>query len=125
MQQWGPEGPIRPIGFYSRSFKDAEKRYSTWEKGLFVVSLALQEAEKNYTTTVNHLMGVLKPILAGTPHPVGLAQSETIKKWYARLEHYSHMYRVEEGAPKTLQIQEGSSISPDKEPPPSYIKEAP
>lgn len=44
--QKGPEGPIRPIGFYSCSFKDAEKRYSQLEKGLFVVSLALREAER-------------------------------------------------------------------------------
>ena len=46
MWQRGPEGPTRPIGFFSRSFKDAEKRYSVWEKGLFVVNLALQEAER-------------------------------------------------------------------------------
>jgi len=32
--QKGPEGPFRPIGFYSRSFKDAEKRCTTWENGL-------------------------------------------------------------------------------------------
>jgi len=35
--QKAPERPIRPIGFYSCSFKDAEKRYTTWEKGLFVL----------------------------------------------------------------------------------------
>lgn len=31
--QRGPEGPTRPVGFYSRGFKDAEKRYTVWEKG--------------------------------------------------------------------------------------------
>ena len=36
-----PEGPPKPIGFYSRRFKDAEKSYTEWEKGLF----ALREAE--------------------------------------------------------------------------------
>jgi len=47
VQLWqkGPEGSIRPIGFYSRSFEDAEKRCTTWEKGLFAVSLALRQAE--------------------------------------------------------------------------------
>jgi len=44
--QKGPEGPIQPIQFYSRSFKDAEKRYMTWEKGLSVDSLPLREAEQ-------------------------------------------------------------------------------
>lgn len=43
--QKGPEGSTQPIGFYSRSFKDAVKRYTAWEKGLFVASLALREAE--------------------------------------------------------------------------------
>ena len=47
-------GLTRTIGFYSCSFKDAEKQYSVWKKGLFVVSLALQEAEKNHTAAVNN-----------------------------------------------------------------------
>jgi len=45
MWQGGPEGRIFPIEFWSGSFKDAEKLYLAWEKGLFVISLALQEGE--------------------------------------------------------------------------------
>ena len=79
MWQRGPEGPTRPVGFYSRSFKDAEKRYSIWEKGLFVVNLALWEAEKIIKQQPIILRGpfkVLKPVLAGTPPPAGVAQQK-------------------------------------------------
>ena len=126
MWQRGPEGTTRPIGFHSRSFKDAEKRYSIWEKGLFVVTLALQEAEKIIRQQLIILRGpfkVLKPVLAGTPPPVGVAQRDTVRKWYAQLDHYCHTYQIEEGAPKVLKIQDPPSDHP--EPPPSYIKPAP
>ena len=56
---------------------------------------------------------------------MGVVQREMVRKWYAQLEHYSPLYQVEEGAPKTLQIQEGSFASTDKETTPSYIKETP
>ena len=118
----------RPIGFYSRSFKDAEKRYSVWEKGLFVVSQALLEAERIIRQQSIILRGpskVLKPVPAGTPPPVGGAPRETARRWYAQLEHYGHTYQAEEGAPKMLQIQEKSSTPSDEETPSSYIKEAP
>lgn len=91
--QRGPEGPTRPNAFHSRSLKDAEKRYSVWEKGLFVVSLALQEAERMIRQQSIILRGpfkVLNPVLAGTPPPVAVAQWERVRKWYAQLEPYSH-----------------------------------
>ncbi|TRZ07043.1 hypothetical protein HGM15179_020063, partial [Zosterops borbonicus] len=44
--QWGSEGLTWPVVFYSHCFRDTEKRYATWEKGLFVVSPALIEVEK-------------------------------------------------------------------------------
>lgn len=44
--QKGAKDPTRPTGSHSRSFKDAEKRYSQLEKGQFIVHLALQEAER-------------------------------------------------------------------------------
>ncbi|KAK4810916.1 hypothetical protein QYF61_013324 [Mycteria americana] len=126
--QKGPEGPTHPLGFFSRSFKDAEKRYSTWEKGLFVVTLALQEVGKIIRKQSIILRGpfkVLRPVLAGTPPPMGVAQRETVRKWYAQLEHYSHAYQVEEGTPRILQIQDRSSVPLEKETPPTYIREAP
>lgn len=128
MWQRGPEGPTRPVGFYSRSFKDAEKRYSIWEKGLFVVNLALQEAEKITKQQPIILRGpfkVLKPVLAGTPPPAGVAQRETVRKWYAQLDHYCHARRVEEGALKVLQIQEPPDSQSNQDTPPSLIKPAP
>ncbi|KAK4829695.1 hypothetical protein QYF61_006070 [Mycteria americana] len=68
---------------------------------------------------------VLRPILAVTPPPMGVAQRETVRKWYAQLEHYSHAYQVEEGTPRILQIQDKSPVPLEKEAPPTYIKEAP
>ncbi|XP_063004069.1 uncharacterized protein LOC134434395 [Melospiza melodia melodia] len=46
--QQGPEGLKKPVGFYSCGFKDAEKRYTTWEGGVFVVGLAPREVEENW-----------------------------------------------------------------------------
>ncbi|KAK4810691.1 hypothetical protein QYF61_007491 [Mycteria americana] len=89
--QKGPEGPTRPLGFFSRSFKDAEKRYSTWEKGLFVVTLALQEVGKIIRKQCIILRGpfkVLRPVLAGTPPPMGVAQRETVRKCTTALYYY-------------------------------------
>ncbi|XP_032530464.1 uncharacterized protein LOC116780089 [Chiroxiphia lanceolata] len=128
MWQRGPEGPTRPIGFHSRSLKDAEKRYSAWEKGLFVVCLALQEAEKTIRHQSIILRGpfkVLKPVISGTPPPAGVAQRETVRRWYAQIDHYYHSRQITEGAPKILQIQEQSCKLPDSNPPPSCIKPAP
>ncbi|GAB0180730.1 pol-like protein ENS-3 [Grus japonensis] len=79
--QKGPEGPIQPIGFYLRSFKDAEKRYTTWEKGLFVVSLALREAKRTIRKqpiTLRGLFKVTKAVLAGTQPPDGVAQRASV-----------------------------------------------
>lgn len=67
--QRGPEGPTKPVGFYSRGFKDDEKRYTTWEKGLFVVSLALLEVEKIAQQQPIVLRGpfkVIKAVSTGT-----------------------------------------------------------
>ncbi|KFQ01967.1 hypothetical protein N330_00112, partial [Leptosomus discolor] len=107
--QKGPEGPTRPIGFYSRSFKDDKKRYSTWEKGLFVVSLALREAERTIRKQVIVLRGpfkVIKPRVAGTPPPDGVAQRASVRRWYAQIEHYCTIFKVSEAAVQTLAIQE-------------------
>jgi len=90
------------------------------KKGLFVVSLALQEVEKIKWQQSIILWGpfkVLKPVLASTPSPVGTAQQKAVRKWYAQLEHDSHIYQVEEGTLKTLQIEEGFINSPDQESP--------
>ncbi|KFW06520.1 hypothetical protein N327_04871, partial [Fulmarus glacialis] len=107
--QKGPEGPTRPIGFYSRSFKDAEKRYTAWEKGLFVVSLALREAERTIRQQPIVLRGpfkVIKTVLAGTPPPDGVAQRASVRKWYAQVEHHCDVFTVSEGAVKMLTIRE-------------------
>ena len=114
--------------FYSQSFKDAEKRYSIWDKGLFIVNLALQEAEKIIRPQPIILRGpfkVLKPVLAGTPCPEGVTQQETVRKWYAQLDHYCHALKIEEGAPKVLQIQESPDNQSNQDTPPSFIKPAP
>ena len=89
--QWGPEGPTRPVGFYSRGFRDAEKRYTVWEKGLFAVSLALTEVEKIVQQQPIILRGtfkVIKTVTTGTPPPDGVAQKASVRKWYAQIEHY-------------------------------------
>lgn len=51
-------------------FISAEKRYTVWEKGLFVVSLALREAERKIQHQPIVLRGpfkVINPVLAETP----------------------------------------------------------
>ncbi|XP_074719620.1 uncharacterized protein LOC141941203 [Strix uralensis] len=113
--QKGPEGPVRPIGFYSRSFKDAEKRYTTWEKGLFVVSLALREAECTIRQQPLVFRGPFKAVLAETPLPDGVAQRASVRKWYAQTEHYCEIFSVSEGAMKVLNIQD--EVDPDRETP--------
>lgn len=107
--QRGLEGPTRPIDFYSQSFKDAGKQYPTQEKGLFLVSLALQEAEKILQKQSVLLRGhfeVVQPVLVGSPLALGVTQRESVRKRYAQLEHNSHICQGEEGTPKMLQIQE-------------------
>ncbi|RMC09810.1 hypothetical protein DUI87_13597 [Hirundo rustica rustica] len=55
----------------------AEKRYTTWEKGLFVVSLALKEVEKVGQQQPVVLRGpfeVIKTITTGIPPPDGVVQ---------------------------------------------------
>lgn len=103
MWQCRPEDPTWPVGFFSQSFKDAEKQYSVWEKGLFTINLALREAEKIIRQQTIILRGpfkVLKPVLAGTPPSAGVAQWETIRKWYAQLDYFCHVHKTEEGALK-------------------------
>ncbi|KFP98095.1 hypothetical protein N329_09424, partial [Haliaeetus albicilla] len=100
--QKGPEGPTRPIGFYSRSFKDAEKRHTASEKGLFVVSLALREAEqtiRQQSIVLRRPFKATKTVLAGTPLPDGVAQRASVRKWYAQIEHCD-IFTVSEGAAK-------------------------
>lgn len=119
--QKGPEGPIRPIGFFSRSFKDAEKRYSQLEKGLFVVSLALREAERTIRQQPIILRGpfkVIKSVMSGTPPPDGVAQRASVRKWYAQIEHYCNTFTVSEGAPKILPIQDNTPSTTDADLPP-------
>lgn len=114
--QKGPEGPVQLIGFYSRSFKDAEKRSTTWEKGLFVVSLALREAERTTRQQSIVLRGpfkVIKAVLAGTPPPDGVAQRASVREWYAQTEHYCETFSVSEGAAKVLNIQD--EVNPDRD----------
>lgn len=45
--QKGPHGPKkRPLGFSSTALKDAERRYTDWEKGLLSLTRALKQVEK-------------------------------------------------------------------------------
>ncbi|XP_077645570.1 uncharacterized protein LOC144247806 [Lonchura striata] len=63
--------------------RDAEKRYTTWEKGLFVVSLALIEVEKIRRQQPIVLRGpfkVIKTVINGTPPPDGVAQRASVRK---------------------------------------------
>lgn len=64
-------GPTGPLGFYSCGFKDAEKKYATWEKGLFGVSLALIEEEKigQQPIVKRGPFKVIKTVTNGTPLP--------------------------------------------------------
>ncbi|RMC03975.1 hypothetical protein DUI87_19312 [Hirundo rustica rustica] len=103
--QHGPEGPMKSAGFYSCDFKDAEKRYTTWEKGLFVVSLALIEVEKVAQQQPVVLRGpfeVIKTITTGIPTPDGVAQGASVRKWYAQIEHYCNIFSITEEAVKGL-----------------------
>jgi len=112
----GPEGPIQAIGFYSCSFKAAEKRYTTWEKGLLVVSLALREAERTTRQQSIILWGpfkVTKAVLTGTPPPDGVAQRASVWKWYAQIEHYCEIFSTPEGATKVLNIQDEEDLDKD------------
>jgi len=114
--QKGPEGPIRPIGFYSRSFKDAEKRYTTWEKGLFVVSLALRETERTIRQQpiiLRDPFKVIKEVLTGTPPPDRVTQRASVWKWYAQIEHYCEIFSVSEGATEVLNIQDEADLDKD------------
>ncbi|RMB99534.1 hypothetical protein DUI87_24271 [Hirundo rustica rustica] len=96
--QQGPEGLMRSAGFYSCDFKDAEKRYTTWEKGLFVVSLAHIEVGKAAQQPV--VLGgpseVIKTVTTGTSPPDGVAQGASVRKWYAQIEHYCNISITEE-----------------------------
>ncbi|RMB92841.1 hypothetical protein DUI87_30735 [Hirundo rustica rustica] len=101
--QHGPEGLMISAGFYSCDFKDAEKRYTTWEKGLFVVSLALKEVEKVGQQQPVVLRGpfeVIKTITTGIPPPDGVAQGAAVRKWYAQIEHYCYIFSITEEAVK-------------------------
>ena len=126
--QRGPEGPTRPVGFYSRGFKDAEKRYTAWEKGLFVVSLALIEVEEITRQQPIVLRGpfkVIKAVSNGTPPPDGVAQRASVRKWYAQIEHYCNLFSVTEGALKNLAIQETERLDSSQDKPISVIRVAP
>ncbi|RMC02617.1 hypothetical protein DUI87_20772 [Hirundo rustica rustica] len=101
--QQGSERSMKSAGFYSHSFKDAEKRYTTWEKGLFVVSLALIEVEKVAQQQPIVLRGpseVIKTVTTGTPPPDGVAQGTSVRKWYAQIEHYCNIFSITEEAVK-------------------------
>ncbi|RMC03594.1 hypothetical protein DUI87_19769 [Hirundo rustica rustica] len=101
--QHGPEGLMISAGFYSCDFQDAEKGYTTWEKGLFVVSLALKEVEKVGQQQPVVLRGpfeVIKTITTGIPPPDGVAQGASVRKWYAQIEHYCNIFSITEEAVK-------------------------
>lgn len=90
--QKGPNNLTRPIRFYYCSFKDAGKQYSTWEKGLFVVNTAFQEAKETIHQQSLILRGpfkVIEPVSAGTPSPYGVAEQASVKKWYTQTEHWT------------------------------------
>lgn len=108
------------------SCKDAEKPYSAWEKGLFVVCLALQEAKTPVWQQLIILwrpFKVCKPVSGTSPSPHfwGITQRDTVWKQYAWIDHYCHSHKVIKGAPTTFQIQEKSAKQPDLVPPPSCI----
>lgn len=112
----GPKSPTRPI--------DVEKHHSVWEKGLSVVNLAIQEAEnvQQQPTTLMQLFKVLKPVLAITLPPMGVVQSQTVRKWYAQLDFYCHTHQIEEGTPKILKIQEPPVFKQNSNSPHSFMK---
>ena len=68
---------------------------------------------------------VLKLVTAGTPAPAGIAQRETVRKWYVQINHYCRTHRIEEGTPKILPIQERANAKPGEKAPSSPIKPAP
>ncbi|TRZ07679.1 hypothetical protein HGM15179_019427, partial [Zosterops borbonicus] len=126
--QRGPEGPIRPVSFYSHGFKDGEKRYTTWEKGLFVVTQALIEVEKITRKQPIMLTGpfkVIKIVITGTPPPEGVAQQASVRKWYAQIEHYNNIFSITEGAVKNLPIQDTENLNSNQDKLASVINIAP
>ncbi|XP_074713432.1 uncharacterized protein LOC141938585, partial [Strix uralensis] len=75
---------IPPEKVQKPSQEDAEKRYTAWEKGLFVVSLALIEVEKITRQQPIVLRGpfkVIKAVSNGTPPPDGVAQRASQNEW--------------------------------------------
>lgn len=55
------------------------------KKGLSVVNTAFQEAEENIHQQPLILRGpfkVIKPVLAGTPPPDGVAKQASAQKWF-------------------------------------------
>ncbi|TRZ07557.1 hypothetical protein HGM15179_019548, partial [Zosterops borbonicus] len=128
LRQKGPHDPTRPIRFYSRRFKDVKKQYSTWEKGLFVVSTAFQEAEKTIQKHSLILRGsfkVIKSVLAGTLPPDEVAQHASVRIRYTQIEHYCTIFRVTEGTPKNLPLQDEVTLTSTIDSSPFVIQVAP
>ncbi|XP_077646961.1 uncharacterized protein LOC144248855 [Lonchura striata] len=112
----------------SCGFRDAEKRYATWEKGLFVVSLALIEVERlalQLPIVLRSPFNDIKTVTTGTLPPDGVAQRASVRKWYAQTEHYCHFFSITDGVVKNLAIQETESLDSSQDTPASVIKMAP
>ncbi|XP_023773864.1 uncharacterized protein LOC111922541, partial [Cyanistes caeruleus] len=106
--------------------KDAEKRYTTWEKGLLVVNPALIEVEKITQQQPIALKGpfeITKTTTTGTLHPDGVAQRASVRKWYAQIEHDSNIFSITEEAVKNQVIQKTESLSSSHDKPDLIIKE--
>lgn len=90
LQQKGPNSLTRAVRFYFCSFKDAEKQYFIWEKGLLVVNTAFQEAEEaihQQSLILRRPFKVIKPVLAETRPPDGVAKQASVHKWFTQIEH--------------------------------------
>lgn len=62
--------------------------------------------------------------MSGTSPPDGVAQRASVRKWYAQIEHYCNIFKVTEGAPKTLAIQDDILSTTDTDLP-SVVQVAP
>ncbi|XP_064360846.1 uncharacterized protein LOC135327139 [Dromaius novaehollandiae] len=119
---------IPDFSIIARPLYDAEKQYTTWKKGMFVVSLTLREAERTIRKQPIVLQGpfkVTKAVLAGTPPPDGVAQRASVRKWYTQIQHYCKIFSVTEGAAKVLNIQDEADLNKETPQLPSVILVAP
>lgn len=117
--QWRPEVPTCLVRFYLHGSKD-EKNFIQFGRSASLASLDLQGAEEVIWQKPIILVGpfkVLKLVLARTPPGVAVVQGEAVRRWCEQLHHHCRMPRIEEGAPRMIQMQELPGSLLDQEPP--------